>query len=147
MQSHWDSARFSEALARVRSKTGLSQKALADLGHVNPSLLSRWLSGASRPSFGNLETFIGSLRRERPDLDDLMPELIAAAGYGSLGEVPPDERPELVRAHWSDAAVREIWGLQKTPRDVKLGAIADLVGADDDASGSLPAGERAGRAS
>lgn len=127
MQSQWDSARFGALIGRLLRETGRSQRALAALGPVDPSLLSRWLSGSTRPSFENLQTFITGLRREYPRLDDLVPELIDAAGYGSLGVLPQDDRPGVVRDHWDDAEVRALWALKTIPGAAKAALIERLL--------------------
>lgn len=122
MQSQWDGAGFGKLLSRILDEKQLSQRALAALGPIDPSLLSRWLSGATQPSFANLQTFIAGLRQQYPEMGEMVPDLISAAGYGSLAD-GADERPAIVRDNWSNQAVRDLWALKNIPPASRAGLV------------------------
>jgi hypothetical protein len=58
-------------------------------------------------------------------------EALRLAGILTDGEPAADDRPEIVRDHWHDEGVREIWGLKNIPPAAKAGLVVALLRQQD----------------
>lgn len=81
----WPADRFRVALDRILDETGLNQTEIAALVPMDPSQLSRWRSGSTRPKFDSLVALGDALRSRYPRLNIGPNQLLEAAGYA-----PPD---------------------------------------------------------
>lgn len=96
----WPADRFKALIDRTLDETGLNKAQLAALLGINPSQVSRWTNGSTRPRFDNLVALGNALNARFPALDVSVTDVLAAAGY-STGEpiiegavAVPYERPE-----------------------------------------------------
>ena len=133
MQRPWDKARFLELLTQIMERTSSSWEDLARLSGINSATFSRWRSSKSQPNFDTLRELALWIRRDHPELENLAPELIRAAGFGSVklddvAPADPGQVPALIRQLWPDQAerlwsyshVRTIWQTPRLPEDAKV---------------------------
>jgi transcriptional regulator with XRE-family HTH domain len=98
----WPVARFRATLDRILDETDLNQSSLAALVPMDPSQLSRWKSGSSRPKFESLKALGEALRRKYPSLAIGPTELLESAGYAppepvfQVSQQEPSDTPEAV---------------------------------------------------
>lgn len=81
----WPADRFKALIDRVLDETGLNKAQLAALLGINPSQVSRWTSGSTRPRFDNLVALGTALNARFPALDVSVLDVLAAAGYSTGG--------------------------------------------------------------
>jgi transcriptional regulator with XRE-family HTH domain len=121
-----------EVTAALLKDTGLSQRALADLGGFNEAQIGRWLSGKTqRPEYQTVWNLGSAIMREYPDLGALVAQLFTAAGYPGAEATIRDERPELVRKNWHDRNVRKLWALPVSVPQ-RVGLVRYLLAGEDD---------------
>jgi transcriptional regulator with XRE-family HTH domain len=90
-EPNWPVDRFGDLLSRIFRETGLNRAKLAGLVGMNPSQVSRWLTGANKPNAESLVAIGEVLRKRYPDLD-VGPDELLASVYGPLlsdSEAPP----------------------------------------------------------
>ena len=106
-------------LDRVIAETGESQAALAALIQMDPSQISRWRSGKSRPSFDSLERFADAVKAAHPYLTVTKRELLSGGGYSETladtSEHQPKQAGDLPRIGADD------WWVTTPPDDLWLG--------------------------
>src|ERR1022692_2735431 len=92
-----DSRRFATLLRDIQEHAGLSQESIGDLAGANRSTVNRWMRGKQQPQYVHVSRLARLLRRDYPELDEMAGEMLAAAGYGILGEAPaaPDLLPPM----------------------------------------------------
>ncbi|MFI7628457.1 helix-turn-helix domain-containing protein [Microbispora rosea] len=78
---NWPVDQFAALIDRILDVTGLNKAQLASLAGMNPSQLSRWMSGASRPRFESVAALGEALQSRHPEAGVGPRELIEAAGY------------------------------------------------------------------
>lgn len=86
----WPADRFKALIDRTLDETGLNKAQLAALLGINPSQVSRWTNGSTRPRFDNLVALGTALNARFPALDVSVTDVLAAAGY-STGEPTTEE--------------------------------------------------------
>lgn len=93
----WPSDRFKALIDRILDETGLNKAQLAALLGINPSQVSRWTNGSTRPKFDNLVGLGESLKRRFPAINVGAAELLAAAGYSAVrdSEESSTAKPDL----------------------------------------------------
>jgi transcriptional regulator with XRE-family HTH domain len=134
MQRAWDGAAFGRLIDEIRTRTGLSQAAMARLADMDPTRITRWRSGDVRPDYDSVVRLATGITTAFPATVDVVPGLFAAAGYPPGG--PPDTRPDFVREHWANPDVRGIWGLETMPPETRAGLIAHYLRGAPDLSGN-----------
>lgn len=75
--------RFAALLRDIQACAGLSQESIGRLAGANRSTVNRWMRGKQQPQYLHVSRLAARLRREHPELDDLVGELLTAAGYGT----------------------------------------------------------------
>lgn len=85
----WPADRFKALLDRILDETGLNKAQLAALVGINPSQVSRWYNGSTRPRFDTLTGLGAALRERHPQLHIGPAELTVAAGYSTDDASPP----------------------------------------------------------
>lgn len=101
----WPADRFKALIDRILDETGLNKAQLAALVGINPSQVSRWYNGSTRPRFDTLTGLGAALRDRHPHLRLGPRELTAAAGYSTdeTEESPAAPSPEpALPAHLAD---------------------------------------------
>lgn len=79
----WPANRFKALIDRILDETGLNKAQLAALVGINPSQVSRWYGGSTRPRFETLTGLGAALRSHYPRLGIGPSELTIAAGYST----------------------------------------------------------------
>lgn len=87
----WPGPRFKALIDRILDETGLNKAQFAALVGINPSQVSRWTNGSTRPKFDTLLALGAAIRQQYPHLDIGPSELTAAAGYSA--DDPEREHP------------------------------------------------------
>lgn len=103
---------FGDALQRILDQHRITQSQLGRRADLDPSLVSRWITGTRHPSLDSIEVMMPVLARAGVSVGDRR-RLFLFAGYA-----PPDLRDELI--DWAEtdfAALR-----------VKLEAVAKVFG-------------------
>ncbi|WP_433520058.1 helix-turn-helix domain-containing protein (plasmid) [Nonomuraea sp. CA-143628] len=88
----WPADRFKALIDRTLDETGLNKAQLAALLGINPSQVSRWINGSTRPRFDNLVALGNALNARFPNLDVTVADVLAAAGY-SIGGPATESAP------------------------------------------------------
>ncbi|MGW4406583.1 helix-turn-helix domain-containing protein [Nonomuraea sp. NPDC004702] len=91
----WPADRFKALIDRILDETGLNKAQLAALVGINPSQVSRWYSGATRPRFETLTGLGAALRDRHPQLRLGPADLTAAAGYSTEDAIPFPAPPQV----------------------------------------------------
>jgi transcriptional regulator with XRE-family HTH domain len=115
----WPVDLLRELLDRVISETGANQAALAALVSMDPSQISRWKSGKSRPSFDSLERLADAALAAYPQLTVTKRELLSGGGYQEvLADASSSDRQPVreLRALGPDD-----WWVTTPPPDLWLG--------------------------
>ncbi|MEO3869428.1 helix-turn-helix transcriptional regulator [Nonomuraea sp. B12E4] len=76
----WPADRLKALIDRILDSTGLNQAKLAGLVGINPSQVSRWINGSSRPKFETLAGLGIALQARYPSLG-IGPEELTASVY------------------------------------------------------------------
>jgi transcriptional regulator with XRE-family HTH domain len=79
----WNPAEFGSVLEAIKDATGMSQRDLAGLAGVHHSQVSRWKKGTHQPGYDKVVRLAAASRDKYPELGDLTPALLKAAGYGA----------------------------------------------------------------
>lgn len=77
----WPADRLKALIDRIQDETGLNKAQLAGMAGINPSQLSRWTSGATRPQHKSMVDLGEALKARFPGLGVDGRALAAAAGY------------------------------------------------------------------
>ena len=137
----WPVARFRATLDRILSETDLNQTSLAALVPMDPSQLSRWKSGSSRPKFESLAALGEALRSKYPTLAIGPNELLESAGYA-----PPEPVMRVSHQEPSDATEHVGSGARVKrfdDRRLQLEVTVDREQTPDDVLGEVTLNERA----
>jgi transcriptional regulator with XRE-family HTH domain len=125
MPERWDAAGFTDLIGKIRESAGLKDSHLAKLAGVDPSTISRWRRGQTRPDADAVRKLMDGLARRHPETAQLTAGLYDAAGYGVVNLEP---LPDLVADNWDDETVRVIWAAD-VPQDARIGMIVTLLDA------------------
>lgn len=90
----WPVEAFRALIERILDETDLPQAGLAALVPMDPSQLSRWKSGSSRPKFESLVALGETLKAKYPHVGVGPNELLESAGYA-----PPEATARVAQAH------------------------------------------------
>ncbi len=129
---NWPVDQFAALIDRILGATGLNKAQLASIAGMNPSQLSRWIGGSTRPRFESLVTLGEALKARHPQAGVGPQDLVRAAGYDV--SIDASDAAALAEA----ASVTELPALDIAPDDetaaaVKAGldAIQQLLAARD----------------
>lgn len=90
----WPADRLKALIDRIQDETGLNKAQLAGMAGINPSQLSRWTSGATRPQHKSMVDLGEALKARFPGLGVDGRALAAAAGYDFESPAAPPDMPE-----------------------------------------------------
>lgn len=95
----WPADRFKAFIDRILDETGLNKAQLAALVGINPSQISRWTNGSTRPRFDTLAALGQALQERFPRLDAGPLAILAAAGYSTDPQELQESEPTPLADH------------------------------------------------